>query len=97
MKAKIHNFLIGVGSIFNIAPAINLRAFGARKTASERMAQHFENVGKSLSAACNQYQPNVGVLVVAGLKGLPTSIRLTAVKYFDHSRFIISYNCFEIA
>jgi HD-like signal output (HDOD) protein len=56
MKAKIHNFLIGIGSVFNIAPAVNLRAFGARETASERMAQHFSNVAKSLSTACNLYQ-----------------------------------------
>lgn len=56
MKAKTYNFVLGVGSVMDLAPVRHLRSLGLRRTAADRMASHFFNVGVSLSAACQAYQ-----------------------------------------
>lgn len=56
MKARTYNFVLGVGSVMDLAPVRDLRALGQRRTAADRMASHFFNVGSSLSAACQAYQ-----------------------------------------
>ncbi len=56
MKTKTHNFVFGIGSVMDLAPVRDLRAFGRRQTAAERMAAHFINVGQSIAAASHAYQ-----------------------------------------
>lgn len=56
MKAKTRNFMLGMGSVMDLAPVRDLRVLGQRRSPAERMASHFLNAGSALSAACQVYQ-----------------------------------------
>ncbi len=58
MNHKARNFLLGVGSVIDIAPSIDLRLFAPRKTTAERMSGHFVKVGASMRRATGAYENN---------------------------------------
>lgn len=60
MDKKVKNFLLGVGSVIEIAPDIDLRFLAPRKTTAQRMSGHFIRVGDSMRRACGYYEKNNG-------------------------------------
>ena len=58
MNKKARNFLLGVGSVIDIAPCIDLRLLAPRKTTAERMSGHFIKVGASMRRASGAYENN---------------------------------------
>lgn len=58
MNQKAKNFLLGVGSVMDIAPSVDLRLFAPRKTTAERMSGHFIKVGASMRRATGAYENN---------------------------------------
>ena len=58
MNQKAKNFLLGVGSVIDIAPSIDLRLLAPRKTTAERMSGHFIKVGASMRRASGAYENN---------------------------------------
>ena len=58
MNSKAKNYLRGAGSVMDLAPARDLRQMAPRRTAAERMAGHFANVGESVNRACGTFTSN---------------------------------------
>ena len=58
MNQKAKYFLLGAGSVIDIAPSIDLRLLAPRKTAAERMSGHFIKVGASMRRASGAYENN---------------------------------------
>ena len=58
MNKRAKNFLLGAGSVIDLAPSIDLRLLAPRKTTAERMSGHFINVGASMRRASGAYEKN---------------------------------------
>ena len=58
MNLKAKNFLLGAGSVMDIAPSVDLRLLAPRKTTAERMSGHFIKVGASMRRASGAYENN---------------------------------------
>ena len=58
MNQKAKNFLLGAGSVIDIAPNVDLRLLAPRKTTAERMSGHFNKVGASMRRASGAYENN---------------------------------------
>ena len=58
MNQKAKNFLLGAGSVMDIAPSVDLRLLAPRKTTAERMSGHFIKVGASMRRASWAYENN---------------------------------------
>ncbi len=58
MNQKAKRFLLGVGSVIDIAPNVDLRLLAPRKTTAERMSGHFIKVGASMRRVCGTYEKN---------------------------------------
>ncbi len=58
MNQKAKKFLLGAGSVIDIAPSVDLRLLAPRKTTAERMSGHFIKVGASMRRASKAYENN---------------------------------------
>jgi hypothetical protein len=58
MNTRTKNILNGVGSVLDLAPARNLRQLVPHRSGADRMASHFNSVGKSVSRACSSFANN---------------------------------------
>lgn len=55
MNTRAKNFLRGVGSVMDLAPARDLRKMAPRRSPSERMASHFAHAGEAITRACGTF------------------------------------------
>ena len=55
MKLITKNLIAGIGSLLAIFPNTNYAQFVPKQTASERMRSHWENTGRHISVAMNQF------------------------------------------
>lgn len=63
MNTKVKNFLRGTGSVFDLAPSIDLLQVVPHRTGAERMASHFVRVGESVGRACGTFGDNGKTIV----------------------------------